>query len=80
MNALNEVNKLIMSLNTIQRSTLNRSEEPESLTTEKLIVIKQRFFFFSFFFEFKFSNGYKIIKFLILFYVIVYINHNMLKN
>lgn len=38
MNALNEVNKLIMSLNTIQRSTLNRSEEPESLTAEKLIV------------------------------------------
>ncbi|CAF0941972.1 unnamed protein product [Adineta ricciae] len=37
MNALNEVNKLIMSLNTIQRSTLNRSEEPESLTAEKLI-------------------------------------------
>ncbi|CAF4271256.1 unnamed protein product, partial [Rotaria sp. Silwood2] len=37
MNALNEVNKLIMSLNTIQRSPLNRSEEPESLTAEKLI-------------------------------------------
>jgi hypothetical protein len=38
MNALNEVNKLIVSLNTIQRSTLNRSEESESLTGEKLIV------------------------------------------
>lgn len=38
MNALNEVNKLIMSLTTIQRSTLNRSEEVESLTAEKLIV------------------------------------------
>ncbi len=40
MNALNEVNKLIMSLNTIQRSTINRSEEPESLTADKLIVRK----------------------------------------
>lgn len=38
MNALNEANKLIMSLNTIQRSPINRSEEPESLTAEKLIV------------------------------------------
>lgn len=38
MNALNEVNKLIMSLNTIQRSSVNRVEEPESLTAEKLIV------------------------------------------
>ena len=43
MNALNEVNKLIMSLNTIQRSTLNRSEEPESLTAEKLIVRKEKY-------------------------------------
>ena len=38
MNALNEVNKLIMNLNTIQRSTSTRSDEPESLTGEKLIV------------------------------------------
>jgi hypothetical protein len=38
MNALNEVNKLIMGLHTIQRSTLNRADEPESLTAEKLIV------------------------------------------
>ena len=45
MNALNEVNKLIMSLNTIQRSTLNRSDEPESLTAEKLIVRKILKFF-----------------------------------
>ncbi|CAF3335952.1 unnamed protein product [Rotaria socialis] len=37
MNALNEVNKLIMSLNTIQRSPINRSDEPESLTAERLI-------------------------------------------
>jgi hypothetical protein len=42
MNALNEVNKLIMSLNTIQRSTLNRAEEPESLTAEKLTVSESR--------------------------------------
>jgi hypothetical protein len=49
MNALNEVNKLIMSLNTIQRSTLNRSEESESLTAEKLIVRKN----FQFNFEMK---------------------------
>jgi hypothetical protein len=52
MNALNEVNKLIMSLNTIQRSTLNRSEEPESLTAEKLIVRIKIFFTFNFQFEF----------------------------
>ena len=38
MNALNEVNKLIMNLNTIQRSGSTRSDEPESLTGEKLIV------------------------------------------
>lgn len=47
MNALNEVNKLIMSLTTIQRSTLNRSEEVESLTAEKLIVNQQLFAFHS---------------------------------
>ena len=41
MNALNEVNKLIISLSTIQRSTINRSEEPESVTAEKLIVRKK---------------------------------------
>lgn len=41
MNALNEVNKLIMSLHTIQR---NRPDETESLTAEKLIVNNDDFF------------------------------------
>lgn len=38
MNALNEVNKLIMGLSSIQRATINRTDEPESLTAEKLTV------------------------------------------
>ncbi|CAF4487948.1 unnamed protein product, partial [Didymodactylos carnosus] len=36
MNALNEVNKLIMSLNTNQRSQSLRSDDYESLTADKL--------------------------------------------
>jgi hypothetical protein len=66
MNALNEVNKLIMSLNTIQRSTLNRSEESESLTAEKLIVRSKSSFPIEFILEFflamdtrKSSIGYR---------------------
>jgi hypothetical protein len=38
MNALNEVNKLLMNLNSIHRPPLNRSDEPEGLTSEKFIV------------------------------------------
>jgi len=38
MNALNEVNKLLPSLNSIHRSTFNRSDDNEYLTSEKFIV------------------------------------------
>jgi hypothetical protein len=42
MNALNEINKLLPSLNTYHRSTLNRSEENEGLTSEKFVVRKKK--------------------------------------
>jgi hypothetical protein len=38
MNALNEVNKLLPSLSSIHRSTFNRSDDNEYLTSEKFIV------------------------------------------
>ncbi len=42
MNALNEVNKLLPNLNSIHRSALNRSDDNDSLTSEKFIVIKTK--------------------------------------
>jgi hypothetical protein len=42
MNALNEVNKLLPNLSTIHRSALNRSDDNDSLTPEKFIVIKKK--------------------------------------
>lgn len=78
MNALNEVNKLIMSLTTIQRSTVNRSEEVESLTAEKLTVSPSMFFSSNEYLSF--SNGLKKIKYWISSYAIVYINLNTWKN
>lgn len=82
MNALNEVNKLIMNLNTIQRSTSTRSDEPESLTGEKLIVTVFFFSFRHFVASFSFSSriGSEKIKFWTSFYAIVFINLNTLKN
>ncbi len=42
MNALNEVNKLLPNLNSMHRSTLNRSDDNDGLTSEKFIVRRRR--------------------------------------